>query len=138
MEAAPNEIIAAIAVIHRDGKILLARRLGAIGFGLWALIGGKLDAGESLRQGLIREVAEEIGVPIKHAEIFREDIHRDPLVPNRFRVFTFFVEISGEPVILEPNKHSDMAWFSPDELPQDLFETAPGQFNEIRQLLPPK
>jgi mutator protein MutT len=55
-------IVVAAAVIERDGRILVTRRLkGAHLEGLWEFPGGKCHEGESLRECLRRELVEELG-----------------------------------------------------------------------------
>ena len=56
-------IVAACALIDRDGRVLLAQRpKGKTMAGLWEFPGGKLEAGETPERCLIRELREEIGV----------------------------------------------------------------------------
>ena len=49
-------------IVNEDNKVLLGRRARGSGQGQLALIGGKLDDGETLEQCVVREVAEEIGL----------------------------------------------------------------------------
>lgn len=49
-----------IAVI-RDGRVLLAARANEPMRGVWTLPGGLLEAGESLAEGALRELQEEVG-----------------------------------------------------------------------------
>ena len=51
------------AIIIKNEKILICRRAnGEKLAGLWEFPGGKLENGESLQQGLERELSEELGV----------------------------------------------------------------------------
>ena len=51
------------AIIERDGKILLAQRPPqADQAGLWEFAGGKVEAGETQPQALVRELREELGI----------------------------------------------------------------------------
>ncbi|ARO15650.1 8-oxo-dGTP diphosphatase [Ketogulonicigenium robustum] len=55
-------LVAAVALI-RDQRVLLAQRpAGKSLAGLWEFPGGKLEAGESPEQALIREMEEELGI----------------------------------------------------------------------------
>jgi len=54
--------VAVGAVCVRDGKLLLVRRGRGPGAGSWSLPGGRLDPGETLEQGVVRELAEETGL----------------------------------------------------------------------------
>ena len=56
-------VVAACALVDRDGRVLVARRPpGKPMAGLWEFPGGKLAAGETPEQCLIRELREELGV----------------------------------------------------------------------------
>ena len=60
----PHHTVTA-AVIQQQGKILITQRPleGLLG-GLWEFPGGKLEDGESLQDGLKREICEELGIHI--------------------------------------------------------------------------
>ena len=63
----PKVHVAAAVLIDRRGRVLIAQRppgkhLG----GAWEFPGGKVEPGETPRQGLARELEEEIGVAIEH------------------------------------------------------------------------
>jgi len=58
-------LIVTAAVIERDDQLLITRRPdGSRHAGLWEFPGGKLDDGESPVQCLVRELREELDLPI--------------------------------------------------------------------------
>jgi 8-oxo-dGTP diphosphatase len=58
----------AAAVIERPGEFLLARRpVGKPYAGYWEFPGGKIEAGESAREALVRELREELGIEVREA-----------------------------------------------------------------------
>lgn len=61
--------VAVIGLVQVDNRILLVRRAVDPGKGLWSLPGGYMDAGEMPGQALEREVAEEVGLPVRTGEM---------------------------------------------------------------------
>ncbi len=77
-------LVAAVALIDVDGRVLLAQRPpGKSLAGLWEFPGGKVEAGESPETALMRELKEEIGIdtwasclaPLTFASHAYEDFH---------------------------------------------------------------
>lgn len=59
-------LVAAVALIDPDGRVLLAQRPeGKSLAGLWEFPGGKVEPGESPETALIRELHEELGIETK-------------------------------------------------------------------------
>lgn len=52
------------AVVVDEGRILLVQRSRDPGAGLWAVPGGKVRRGETMREAVRREVAEETGLDV--------------------------------------------------------------------------
>ena len=71
----PIVLVAAVALIDADGRVLLAERpAGKAMAGLWEFPGGKVDPGETPEAALIRELVEELGI----------DVHESCLAPLTF------------------------------------------------------
>ena len=80
----PVVLVVAVALIDRDGRVLLARRPPDKHMaGLWEFPGGKMRDGESPEAALVRELAEEVGLdtaesclsPLTFASHRYEDFH---------------------------------------------------------------
>lgn len=71
--------VAAAVIRAADGRILIARRAkNAHQGGLWEFPGGKLEAGESAEQALVRELWEEVGIRVERATPLIKIRHRYP------------------------------------------------------------
>lgn len=63
-------LVVAIALQDAQGRYLLAQRPeGKSMAGLWEFPGGKVEAGETPEQALIREIIEELGVEIHESDL---------------------------------------------------------------------
>ena len=62
-----NSVPAVLALVERDGRLLLARRALEPGRGLWDIPGGFLEEGEHPIDGLRRELHEETGLELESA-----------------------------------------------------------------------
>jgi len=60
-----HPIVGIAAVVLRDGQVLLVQRGREPAKGLWGLPGGMLELGETLAEGVRREVLEECGIEIE-------------------------------------------------------------------------
>jgi 8-oxo-dGTP diphosphatase len=64
----PTLLVAAVALIDSEGRVLLARRPeGKPLAGLWEFPGGKVAPGETPEEALIRELHEELGIDVSAA-----------------------------------------------------------------------
>ena len=77
-------LVSAVALIDRDGRVLLAQRPeGKSMAGLWEFPGGKVEVGETPETALIRELEEELGIntwasclaPLSFASHSYDDFH---------------------------------------------------------------
>lgn len=64
MAKAGRRITAIVACTDPQGRVLLVRQIGGPYAGAWLLPGGGVDAGESVEEGLRREMREETGCEV--------------------------------------------------------------------------
>jgi 8-oxo-dGTP diphosphatase len=66
--ARPMVLVAAVALVDLDGRVLLAQRPpGKSMAGLWEFPGGKVHAGETPEAALVREMEEELGIDARES-----------------------------------------------------------------------
>lgn len=112
------------AVIDENGRILLIQRADN---GKWAMPGGALEVGETPAAGVVREIHEETGV--EAAPVALVGIHDSRLCGTPTRHHLYHLLFLCRPLhIGDPQAASHKAevlaaaWFSEDNLPQDLDE----------------
>jgi mutator protein MutT len=114
-------IDAAIAIILRQGKILVCQRKEDDTFGgFWEFPGGKQEEGETLEQCLARELREELNISARATAVLDPIVHEYAEVCVRLHPFLCEHE-SGEPQHLECQASQ---WIEPAELRQYCFPPA--------------
>ncbi len=109
---------AVAGALVRDGKILLGLRAAHLTKGdHWDLFGGKVEAGETDEEALVREIDEELNLRIKPGRFLsvllydgqaRREIWRCPVHTIQ--------EWEGE--LRLNDEHQSACWFAPEDLPQ--------------------
>ncbi len=116
-------VAAVIAVVPRGDQVLLVRRANPPDAGLWGFPGGKVDAGETIAQATLRELAEETGVTatpgplLDVLDIFDRDATGQHLVRHYVLVVTLCHWQAGEPVAADDAL--DAGWFTLDQMRSD-------------------
>jgi len=126
------------AVIVKDNKVLLIKRAGDPGRGLWSIPGGLVELGEKIKDAVRREVKEETGLDVRVGEIadVTEIITRDEegKVKYHFVIVDFFAEVlRGE---LKPSSDAlEAKWVEFKDLRKyRLTETVERLFKKLRFL----
>ena len=124
----PQRIVAA-AVIEREGRVLLTKRVkGAHLEGYWEFPGGKVEEGESPESALARECREECAIEIEVLDILDVAWHRYP----EKDVLLLFYDcrlVSGEVAHLGVADH---VWCPPDAL--DTYQLPPPDARVIAKI----
>ncbi len=114
-------IQATLLFLRRDDEILLAMKKRGFGAGLYNGVGGKIEAGETTQQAIIRECREEIDVTPKKlqksAELFFTFTDEAKNTEQDMNVTVFVTyDWNGE-----PNETEEMApqWFKLLDIPYE-------------------
>lgn len=113
-------IVVLAAIIERDGRLLVTRRLeGTHLAGLWEFPGGKCEPDESHDTCLAREIAEELGVDATVGDelLTTEHDYTDRIIRLHFR----WCRISAEP---QPRLGQQIRWVTRTELTSLEFPPA--------------
>jgi mutator protein MutT len=111
----------AAALVFREGKLLITRRLAEAHLGgLWEFPGGKKELAESYEECLTRELREELGIEVEIGGLFETITH---VYPGKAVLLKFFKcrWRAREP---EPLACEALAWVGPRELGQYVFPAA--------------
>lgn len=114
-------------VIH-NGCALLIRRGSPPLQGQWSIPGGTLDLGETIREGIRRELKEETGIDVRVLELIEvfDRIFRDASgkVQFHFVIVDYLCEFAGGEARAGSDV-TDTAWVREEELPRySLTEAA--------------
>lgn len=85
---------------------------------------GHLEANESIKKAAVRETDEELCVAVDLNALELIGIEHKCIGDNQAYVNVYFIaeSYSGEPTINEPNKCSEIEWFSIEKLPKELID----------------
>ncbi|OBJ04706.1 DNA mismatch repair protein MutT [Mycobacterium sp. 1482292.6] len=109
----PTQIVVAGALI-RDAKVLVAQRVRPPELaGRWELPGGKVGPGETERDALARELAEELGLGVRDVAVGGR-LGDDIVVDGGFTLRAYRVRlVRGEP---DARDHRAVRWITAAEL----------------------
>jgi len=122
-------------VLHR-GRVLLVRRGRAPSVGRWTLPGGLVELGESTRDAIRREVAEECGCEIRVVDVagIVERIVRDDAGRVRYHyVLVDYLAYADSDAVEAGSDADEAAWFGVDEVAG--LDTTEGLVDMIRRAL---
>ena len=95
---------------------------------LWEFVGGKVEAGESLQEALIRECREELSITVSVDDVFMDVVHEYPDITVHLTLFNSRIA-EGVPTLLE---HNDLRWIRVDEI--DNFDFCPADIDILKRL----
>lgn len=85
---------------------------------------GHLEKGETLKEAMIRETKEELGIELtKEDLLYVSTIHTD-FGDDEYILITFSAnKFKGNTAIMEKDKCDDLKWVLLDELPNNIIDT---------------
>lgn len=86
--------------------------------GSWGIVGGKVEAGETVIQGLHREIREELGGEIKDAKII--PIEQYTSDNDKFVFHTYLISVDEEFVPILNHEHRGYCWVGLEDYPKPL------------------
>lgn len=129
--------IAAVGAVVRDerGRLLLVLRGKEPARGCWSLPGGHVEPGETHEEAVVREVAEETGLPVR---VVREvgTVRRDAPDGGVYVIRDFLVEPLDDRLPVAGDDADDARWVTAEALL--CLQTSPGLIEALRSwdLLP--
>lgn len=117
---APQDFSPAVDVaacyIESNGELLLLKRAESESEGgRWGVPGGKVEKGESVRDGAMREVWEETGMRLKDKELqyLGKLFIRKPHVEYVYHMF--YCKFARRPVVVLNHEHQEYRWLSAEK-----------------------
>lgn len=111
--AFPQISPAMLVLIWRDHEILLARSPHFMP-GIYSILAGFVEPGETLEETVMREVKEEVGINIKNLQYFGSQPW--PFPSNL--MLGFIAEYESGDIQFDPSELEDAQWFSLNSLPK--------------------
>ncbi|MDW6002101.1 NAD(+) diphosphatase [Vibrio mangrovi] len=102
-----------IVAVRRESEILLAQHARHQG-GMYTVIAGFVEAGETLEHTVAREVYEETGIQVKNIRYFGSQ----PWAFPSSMMVAFLADYASGDIRIDENEISHANWFSPDNMPE--------------------
>lgn len=119
--------VAAVILENQNGEVLVARRKpGKKLAGFWEFPGGKIEAGETPQECLVRELYEEMNLVIEIGDYVGESIHEYD--EGTVRLFAYKGKVIGGDIKLKD--HDRYLWLSPQDLEKKKMAPADVPFLE--------
>lgn len=116
---------AIIVLVERGQELLLARSRHFLP-GMYSVLAGFVEPGETLEEAVVREVKEEVGLTVKEIKYFGSQ----PWPFPHSLMIGFTAKYAGGEISLQDPEIEDAGWFTADNLP-----TLPGKISIARKLI---
>ena len=104
-------------ILNSKKEILISKRAMNKKFGgMWECNGGSILAGETSKEGILRELKEELGVAFKPEEaIFLKEVKREKVPQNFKDLWLFRKDINIEDLTFPDGEATEAKWVNIDE-----------------------
>ena len=109
----PRVSPAVIVLVRRGDEVLLARSPG-FPPGMYSVLAGFVEPGESIEETIKREICEEVGVEVGNLRYFGSQPWP---FPNSLMI-GFVADYTGGELKVDPAEIEDAGWYSVDDLPE--------------------
>jgi ADP-ribose pyrophosphatase YjhB (NUDIX family) len=110
----PELCVGAVAVA--DEELLLVRRGRGPGAGRWSVPGGRVEAGETICDAVVREVAEETGLQVRCGELLGWAERIGP--QHHFVILDFAVTVTDGRRPVAADDAAEASWFPLSSVPR--------------------
>jgi ADP-ribose pyrophosphatase YjhB (NUDIX family) len=108
---------ASSAILERDGRFLLIRRINPPSADLFAFPGGRAEAGETPAETAVREFFEETGIQVFNPVLFATyDLSIDKDDSRHFFLSVFTVEADAATEAVAADDAADPGWYTLEEI----------------------
>lgn len=116
---------AVIVLIERGNQLLLARSKRHPS-GLYSVLAGFVEPGETLEEAVVREIREEVSIEVNDLKYFGSQSWP---FPNSLMI-AFTCQYAGGKIVLDSNEMEDAGWYSIESMPR-----VPPKMSIARQLI---
>jgi nucleoside triphosphatase len=111
----PEPTVGAL-IFNKEGKMLLVKSYKW--FDKFTIPGGHVELGETLKEALMREVKEEVGLNVEVGEIINIDeaIFSPEFAKRKHFIFVDFIcKYKNDKIVLDENEIQSYVWIDPKE-----------------------
>ncbi|MHA1114724.1 MAG: NUDIX domain-containing protein [Candidatus Heimdallarchaeum aukensis] len=123
-----------------ENKWLLIRRERGDYIGKWALVGGKLEFGETIKEACLREVLEETNLRVKwekQTAIINERLIDHNTKKQLKQFLIFLAETTVKAGKVKETDEGNLSWFSEEEIRNMKRDIIPSDFFMLTNILIP-
>jgi ADP-ribose pyrophosphatase YjhB (NUDIX family) len=116
LDGVPGSVIPCVGAVVKDarGRLLLIKRGHEPGAGLWSLPGGRIEAGETDAEALVREMLEETGLTVEPGALLGR-VRRPGLSGTVIDIRDYAATVTGG-TLRAGDDAADARWVRPEDM----------------------